>query len=355
MKRSHAGLPQGLKVIFKPTVSISPLRTAALGSFLFFVVLALWIRISSDIAGDTARSVEELKSIETYKGIASMFVTSVFFFLFSYVVFTRIQTSALRLVDSQRRLAETERNAIAGLIASSIAHDLSNLLTVLRINWELIKSSGETSPPAKDSLQRMDNGLQRMTELVARMRAAGHNVHKTRPLRYNVVRAVEDTLQFLKPHAALAGCTVQFLRQEVEIEAAGHPVLFHQLLMNLLINAAEATDGKGHIVVRVRREGDTLVLEVMDDGPGISPDLRGTVFEAFFTTKDNGTGLGLLSVKSCVDYHGGWTRIGDSELGGSVFTVYLPDVKDNQKTGVKISESLDQDAVADEPIAACQR
>ncbi|MES2856436.1 MAG: HAMP domain-containing sensor histidine kinase, partial [Bdellovibrionota bacterium] len=97
----------------------------------------------------------------------------------------------------------------------------------------------------------------------------------------------------------------------------------------LIMNAAEATGGTGTIRVTVGSQFGVVRLSVEDDGPGIAPSLRETIFEVFFTTKRTGTGLGLLSVKTCVELHRGQIDVGDSQLGGACFTIALPDLDDD--------------------------
>ena len=99
-------------------------------------------------------------------------------------------------------------------------------------------------------------------------------------------------------------------------------------LMNLLSNAVEASAGKGHLQLSVFQLADkTLKIMIKDDGPGINAAHRERVFEPFFTTRTNGTGLGLAVVDSVVRAHGGSVSC-DSEKGkGTVFSLLLPNIK----------------------------
>ena len=98
--------------------------------------------------------------------------------------------------------------------------------------------------------------------------------------------------------------------------------------MNLLLNAADATGGEGHVVVDARLDGDRVVLGVTDDGPGVPVELRPRLFEPFFTTKDvgKGTGLGLSVSLAIVERWGGTMRLADSSTGAR-FEVYLSTTK----------------------------
>jgi len=96
------------------------------------------------------------------------------------------------------------------------------------------------------------------------------------------------------------------------------------MVVNLVVNAAEATSSEGTIEVRLVLEPTRAIVEVHDDGPGIREDAREAVLRAYHTTKPDGTGLGLATVKTCAEAHGGCVEIGTSPLGGALVRVVLP-------------------------------
>ena len=96
-------------------------------------------------------------------------------------------------------------------------------------------------------------------------------------------------------------------------------------LLNLAQNAAQAApDQGGRVRLGARAEGDTLIFEVEDNGPGVPEDKRELVFAPFFTTKQKGTGLGLALVKRCVEHHRGTVAVAEAPGGGARFQVRLP-------------------------------
>ena len=97
-----------------------------------------------------------------------------------------------------------------------------------------------------------------------------------------------------------------------------------QVLVELLGNAAAATPAGGRVVVSTRAANGTVELAVADSGPGIAPQDRAKVFEPFFTTRAEGTGLGLAVARQIVEAHGGRIDVGDGAGGGARFTVRLP-------------------------------
>jgi signal transduction histidine kinase len=97
-----------------------------------------------------------------------------------------------------------------------------------------------------------------------------------------------------------------------------------QALLNLLLNAIEATPHGGWVRIELARERDNIRIAVEDSGPGIPPELRERVFEPFFTTKEGGSGLGLPQVHAVVQQHGGTLEIETGSVGGARFVLTLP-------------------------------
>lgn len=164
--------------------------------------------------------------------------------------------------------------------------------------------------------------LRRISELVDSMRTYSR-VGSAGVERFDVHRGLRDTQVILRH--VLEGIEVEerFDDDVPEIEAYGAEL--NQVWTNLLGNAADAMDGDGRIVLSTRAEPDAIVVEVSDDGPGIPPDVRPRIFDAFFTTKDvgQGTGLGLHIAREVVRRHGGEISV-DSQPGETTFTVRLP-------------------------------
>jgi signal transduction histidine kinase len=102
------------------------------------------------------------------------------------------------------------------------------------------------------------------------------------------------------------------------------PELIEQVLVNLIVNACEASPPGGEVEVRATVERGALCLVVRDHGPGIAPAVRERLFHPFFTTKPHGNGLGLAVSRNIVREHGGQIDVGPAEGGGSAFRVLLP-------------------------------
>ena len=141
------------------------------------------------------------------------------------------------------------------------------------------------------------------------------------------------TLFRMTPDEALAGVTLHAAaalglsdrgRIAPGLRAEVFPTLIQQSTTNLVLNALDAVRDGGHVEVRLGRDADAIVIEVDDDGPGVPEADRERIFDPFFTTKTHGTGLGLVSVRTCAQLHGGDVTIARSQaLGGAAFRVTL--------------------------------
>ena len=169
----------------------------------------------------------------------------------------------------------------------------------------------------------------RISELVGAMKEYTY-MDRGAPLEVDVVSGLENTLTILGHK--LKGVTVQREYEDNLPKVPGHGGELNQVWTNLLDNAADAVDGRGRITIKAFEDGDWVVVEVADDGPGIAHEARGRVFDPFFTTKEvgAGTGLGLDIVRRVVASHGGEVSV-DSKPGQTRFTVRLP--KNNRENG----------------------
>jgi signal transduction histidine kinase len=105
---------------------------------------------------------------------------------------------------------------------------------------------------------------------------------------------------------------------------AGEEERLRQVLINLCLNALEATPAGGKVTVSAGYEGERVWLTVDDAGPGVPPEVRERIFEPFFTTKAQGSGLGLSIVHAIVTQHGGTLEVGSAPGGGARFILRLP-------------------------------
>ena len=223
-----------------------------------------------------------------------------------------------------RTLERNEKLMTLGQIAAGIAHEINNPLTAVSAYAQLLTLRSD-DPKAAESARRIQQGVERIHRLVRNLmsfvRPRSEDVY---PVDLNDV--VADALSFSR-YEVTRGST-----RLVEDLADGLPKVLgskdqlEQVLINLLTNARDAVAGRGTVTVRTRAENGRVLLEVVDDGPGIAPGYIDRIFEPFFTTKPpgKGTGLGLFVAEGIARRHGGSVTV-ESEPGrGTRAVLSLP-------------------------------
>src|SRR5579859_2730724 len=172
-------------------------------------------------------------------------------------------------------------------------------------------------------LNEIESSATRISDLVRAIKE--YTFMDQAPLQnVDVVKTLENTLTILN-HKLKRGVAVQRDYQQVPLLVNSYGSELNQIWTNLIDNAIDAMNGKGDLRVRTYREGSSVVVEIVDNGPGISPEILPHIFEPFFTTKGvgEGTGLGLDTVQRIVKKHRGSVQV-RSKPGDTCFQVWLP-------------------------------
>jgi two-component system NtrC family sensor kinase len=231
--------------------------------------------------------------------------------------------------DLQAELLQAEKMAALGHTISGVAHELNNPLATI-LSWAERLSAQPTDEKVQRGLAVILGEAERAARIVRNLLTFARKRQSTRAI-VDVNQVVRETLALRSYEQRVSNITL------IEALASGLPPIFadghqiKQVLLNLVINAEQAmlaARGRGTLVVRTWHDQDrgSVVVEVNDDGPGVTADVQSRVFDPFFTTKEvgQGTGLGLSVAYALVHEHGGriWVR---SEKGsGASFFVALP-------------------------------
>ena len=289
----------------------------------YALIAGVYIVVSGAIARSLAGSVDELELLERYKGIAFVVVTALGLFGVAYLVLRKQFVDAEEAARARETLLMSERTALAGLFVSSIAHDAANISMVVGSSLDLLEGEQGLSGESRESLRDSQQAMSTLNKLFNDLKEMGRNRDVSKRVEGELKVMVERIVGLLRGHSALKHCRVTIDAPE-PVSLPVFPVLIDQVLINLLMNAADATGGRGRLEVRLRSTKDEARLEVHDDGKGLPEGMEAKLFKPFATTKPHGTGLGLVSVRECALAHGGRVEYARSPLGGAAFSVCLP-------------------------------
>ena len=232
----------------------------------------------------------------------------------------------------EAQLTHSERLASLGLLAAGVAHELNNPLASVLAGVESLQRlvdrvglPAEEAEEANEILRVLEQGTQRCSETTDKLLLLGQQ-HSSRPVWVDLTRAAHDTLALLRFATRKQGIVVQPELTEGLAAVWGREGSLRGALMNLCLNAVQAMPSGGRLTVRTRRAGETVVFEVEDDGPGVSPEHLQRIWDPFFTTKPvgQGTGLGLSITRRIVTDHGGEIRVASAPGRGACLTATLP-------------------------------
>lgn len=234
----------------------------------------------------------------------------------------RIAERTHELQQSQAHVLHQEKMAAFGLLAAGIAHEVGNPLTSISSLIQMLQRRDQDAY-TKDKLALVSGQLDRiqttLRELVNFSRPAS-----TARSRVSVAEVVQEALNIAKYYKRTKG-------RHIETTVAGNlPAVIGvrdqlvQVFLNLILNAIDATDTGGRILVRAAVEAEQLLIHVEDNGVGIAPENQGRLFQPYFTTKKHGTGLGLFVTRALVVEHGGVIDVTSQPGEGTRFRLSLP-------------------------------
>ncbi|MGH7730943.1 MAG: sensor histidine kinase, partial [Candidatus Eiseniibacteriota bacterium] len=236
----------------------------------------------------------------------------------------RFNAMTARLSAARTALAAAEREAAWREVARRLAHEFKNILTPMGLSLHRMRRRAEQVPEehraaVADSLEAMDQAIADLTRLAEQFSQFAR-LPEPRFERIDLAQVVRDAAKLHEP----GRCTVSFVFTGDPLTVTGDRLLLSRAVHNLLLNASEASPDGGTVDVRSGRDGDDAVVEVLDRGPGLAPDVRTRLFEPYVSTKARGSGLGLSLVRDIAVQHGGTITLDDREGGGARACLRLP-------------------------------
>jgi signal transduction histidine kinase len=240
----------------------------------------------------------------------------------------------------ERRVQEQQKNESLTVLAGGVAHDFNNLLTGILGNADLLAL---TSPPGSDERRAAETiviGAQRAADLVSKMLAySGGGRVVAKPVDLDAL--VKEMVDLLAASVA-RHCTLVYNSPGALPLVETDPTQIRQVVLNLIVNAAEAVDDNGVITVETGcedlerealgkmtfgnelQQGPYVFIDVVDNGIGMSEHTLARMFDPFYSTKDTGRGLGMAAVRGIVGSHKAALRVTSAERQGTRFRVWFP-------------------------------
>jgi len=215
-----------------------------------------------------------------------------------------------------------EQMKAVATLAAGLAHEIKNPLASIKTFTESLDGH-YSDPEFRKKFKRIVGGeVERINLIVQQLLEFAKPVPpKLMPLE--VAQVVDDTLEFLGGEFVKRQVAVN-RRYDAKVRILGDPQQLKQVFLNLVLNSLDAMNGHGKLDVQTAVEGSDLVASIADNGSGIAPKDLPHVFEPFYTTKSNGTGLGLAVVHGIVKEHGGRIQIQSQAGQGTTMRLYLP-------------------------------
>ncbi len=244
-----------------------------------------------------------------------------------------------QLQEAHQRALEQEKLSSLGMMAAGVAHEINNPMSFVTSNvsslYKELQRQQELPGPLREYvaevLPETLDGIRRVNAIVSDLRRFSRGDAEI-STEYDLNEEARAALRIAQ--GQLSHCKVEVDLGEVG-KMVGRPRQIAQVLVNLLVNAGQATAAGGRVRLSTRQEGEQVRMEVRDTGAGMPPEVLSRLFQPFFTTKPlgMGTGLGLAVVHGIVAAHGGRITVESQPGQGSCFTVFLPRTPPSDKPG----------------------
>ena len=231
------------------------------------------------------------------------------------------------LEKTRVQLLQAEKMASLGKLAAGVAHQLNNPLGGITLFTKLVLEEYDLEQGAREDIQRILRDAERCRDTVKELLEFTRQTrHFMRP--HDINKALDRTLFLLENQTLFQNITIEKKLADPLPMLVGDIQQLNHMFMNIILNAAQAMEGKGNLTLATRRQPDPdhITIEITDDGPGISEEHLSHIFDPFFTTKEEGqgTGLGLSLVYNIVENHGGTITTRSRVDKGTTFIIELP-------------------------------
>lgn len=246
-----------------------------------------------------------------------------------------IMTDALRekerryKVEHEIRLLQSEKQASVGKLAAGVAHEINNPLTAVLTFTHLILRRKDLPDEVRTDLEIIKTQTERVRKIVKSLLDFSRQT-VIKPESTEINQLIKDSVGLMKNQALIKHVNLSFHGADNLPTLILDQNQFQSVLVNMIINALDATPSGGHINIQTMQVDANkergVEITIVDTGSGISPDDMDQIFDPFFTTKEvgKGTGLGLAVTAGIIERHGGTIKVRSQTHQGTTFTIWLP-------------------------------
>jgi signal transduction histidine kinase len=234
----------------------------------------------------------------------------------------------MRDPESVRRIGDeiemSRRLSASGRLTRGVAHEVKNPINAIVLHLQLLRNKlAEQEPDTRRHMDIIDSEIRRLDRVVQTL------VDFTRPRdlhleEVDLRRLMEEVAQLAAPDAEQHGVTIERHMTEERLPIKVDVDLMKQAILNVVLNGVQAMPQGGSLNISARRENNAVVAEVRDHGGGIPQDLHDKIFELYFTTKKDGSGIGLAQTYQVLQWHYGSVDFESAEESGTVFRFHIP-------------------------------
>src|SRR5580704_6715005 len=234
----------------------------------------------------------------------------------------------MRDAESVRRIGDeiemSRRLSASGRVTGGVAHEVKNPINAIVLHLQLLQNKlAQLDPDTRRHMDIIGSEIHRLDRVVQTL-VDFMRARELHLVEVDLRRLLDDVALLAGPDAEQHGVHIQRDMPEEPLFVKADLDLIKQALLNVVINGIQAMSDGGQLTIAAHREENSVIAEISDQGPGIAPDVRDKIFELYFTTKKDGTGIGLAQTYQILQWHYGSVEFESTEGAGTTFRFRLP-------------------------------
>jgi len=225
--------------------------------------------------------------------------------------------------ELEEQVRRAERLSAVGEFASGVAHEIRNPLAIIKTVSETLKDEAKRNNEIKEAINIINEEIDRADTVIKELLDFARP-HKARKENFILNDLLKELMLLTRKYAKQHEVVIQADIPKKQINVYGDPEKIKQALINVILNGIQAMPRGGILDINLKLQGNEVIINIKDTGVGIDEEHKEKIFNPFFTTKDEGTGLGLTITYKIIEEHGGKIQVKSKKREGSLFIITLP-------------------------------